>query len=121
MKLILNNTGNGHYQFLKPHFETAERVSISVAYLKKTGLTLLRPPLEAALGRGTKVEMFCGLDFFLTDPDAVQDVFDLFVGKRATLYLCDIARVNFHPKVYCFWSNRHTTAIVGSRICLAED
>src|SRR5437762_8780206 len=115
MKLILNDTLSNHRRFLEHQFKTADQIRISVAYLKSTGLSLLLSQLKSALRRGAKIEIFCGLDFHLTDPAALHEVFALTAkAKRITCYLCKLPKDNFHPKFYCFWSNHKVTAVVGS-------
>ena len=45
MKLIVNNTLTNHGKILYEQFAKADRVWISVAYLKNTGFDRLRKPL----------------------------------------------------------------------------
>ena len=114
MNLVLNNTVSNHLKILNQQFATAGHIWISVAYLKNTGFNSLYAPLNAALKRGAEIEVFCGLDFCITDPDAIEHCHALFKGTQAKLYLCEIKKVNFHPKVYCFRSNKHVTVVIGS-------
>lgn len=114
-ELIINSESD-HATIISEGITAADQVVICVAFLKKSGLALIRNSLEAALKKGATVKIVVGTDFFLTEPDALQGIFDLCAPhqKNASLFLCETASATFHPKIY-YWSKNGTAqVIVGS-------
>jgi HKD family nuclease len=91
----------------------ATRARIAVAFAKGSGLAAA-PSLERLAASGGEVQLLAGVDFQLTDLDAVSR-FDR-PPSVAKVYLHPFGeeRVVFHPKVYLLESDEIATAIVGS-------
>jgi HKD family nuclease len=80
-------------------------VRIATAFVKRSGLGLFREDLERLLDAGGKLEVIFGLDFRITDPQAVEDLMTLARKYESAQYfafsddLHDDAPT-FHPKLY---------------------
>ena len=113
-KLITNTEGN-HVDIINKGISSADRVIICVAFLKTSGLTLIKECLAKALNKGTNVKIVIGLDFFLTEPKALWDTFNMCEPyKNATLLLCTQNKNTFHPKLYYWAKNGNATVVIGS-------
>jgi len=111
-RLITNALANNHLGVLNAGFLSAESIIICVAFLKKSGLSLMRDALFRAVANGVAVKVIVGLDFYLTEPDALEELFERFAGcSNAALLLCKQGRETFHPKIY-YWEERNRTQIL---------
>lgn len=86
-----------------------EKASISVAYLKKSGVELIKQSLEENKDRNAKISLITSLDFGITDVEGLHE--SLNMGMK-----CGIMHgKNFHPKLYIFeMAGEDATMIVGS-------
>ena len=86
-----------------------EKASISVAYLKKSGVELIKQSLDENKDRNAKISIITSLDFGITDVEGLRE--SLNMGMR-----CGIMHgKNFHPKLYIFeMAGGNATLIVGS-------
>jgi HKD family nuclease len=91
----------------------AHRVRIAVAFAKGSGLAAA-PAVQAVADRGGRVELLAGLDFQLTDLDALRPFERPPSAARVYLNPDQAGRTVFHPKLYLAESNSETAAIVGS-------
>lgn len=91
----------------------AQAVRAAVAFVKGSGLAAA-PELERAMTRGAEIRLLAGVDFQLTDLDAL-DRFDR-PPSAARVYVTaqPSERSAFHPKLYYLESGDVATAIVGS-------
>ncbi|HYD86255.1 MAG TPA: phospholipase D family protein [Vitreimonas sp.] len=115
-QLIWNTDDEEHEKILRKLFRQAVRLECAVAFLKSSGLNRLRTPLLAFLKRGGVARFVVGLDFALTDPDALQQLLDWTNKFNLTLYCIDNGgSCTFHPKVYQFeTAAKRRSALVGS-------
>ncbi len=96
-------------QILQQCFRSAESVSIAVAFIRKSGLRILREDIDLLMGKGGDMRVLVGKDFGFTEPDALRTLEShgadvrVFVGDRI-----------FHPKCYIFAGPQGTTVISGS-------
>jgi HKD family nuclease len=114
MDIITNETSEKHLDTLRDLINKSEKILISVAFLKKSGLDLVITDLEVTLKKGAEVKIYCGLDFYFTEPDALREILILFNKYRTGklyLYKSDNA---FHPKVYCFINRKTASILIGS-------
>jgi len=91
----------------------ARCVRIAVAFAKGSGLTAV-PSIRAVSERGGKVQLLAGVDFQLTDLDALEPFEKPPSAARIYLNPDQTGRTIFHPKVYFAESDSGTSAIVGS-------
>ncbi|WP_135611126.1 phospholipase D-like domain-containing protein [Methanococcoides sp. AM1] len=88
-------------------FDSSDKVSIAVAFLKNSGLDLIKQSIKE--NTDTKISIITGLDFSITDVEALRELLDLGIN-------CSIVHgTNFHPKLYIFENeDDNATIIVGS-------
>ncbi len=84
-----------------------------MAFAKGSGLAAA-PALEQLADRGGQVELLAGVDFQLSDLDAVARFERPPSEAKVFLHPAADERVVFHPKVYLLESSDSATAIVGS-------
>ena len=92
---------------------TAERARVAVAFAKGSGLGAV-PALEQLSARGGQVELLAGVDFQLSDLDAVARFERPPSAARVYVRPDADERVVFHPKVYLLETAESATVIVGS-------
>ncbi|OQX56400.1 MAG: hypothetical protein B5M53_01545 [Candidatus Cloacimonas sp. 4484_209] len=115
MDLIINKTNNNHSRNLKNLIRNSEKILIAVAFLKNSGLDLVKDDLEIALKNNANIKMYFGLDFYFTEPDALRKLLVLFKKyRRGNLYLYKSGKEAFHPKLYCFIKSKTVYILTGS-------
>lgn len=102
---------------LLPHicyeFEHANTADLSVAFIQRSGVLLLRPYLIDMLQRGGRVRILTGDYLNVTDPTALAELLDLEGNLQMRVF--EANAVSFHPKAYLFQQDPHSgTAFVGS-------
>jgi hypothetical protein len=108
MKFIENHTAK-LFDELTAMFAEASAVYIAVAFVRSSGVALLAEPISEAINRGVSVSLMFGLDFALSQPQAIRRLGALGVATR--FYS---SRDAFHPKGYIFQIGASTRAMVGS-------
>jgi len=90
-------------------FKRSENVSIAVAFLKNSGMELIKKSIEESKNNGTKISIVTGLDFGITDSESLRELLDMGIS-------CNVINdVNYHPKMYIFETGEdNATMIVGS-------
>ncbi len=117
---ILSNTNFQLEKVIKNEFIEANTVRIAVAFLKKTGLDLVKKQLDFALSQKTDIEFIVGLDFKTTDYKALNELEKIKSENKTFKYYCFGDRENnynsliFHPKIYLFNSKNRYISIIGS-------
>lgn len=95
----------------------AGEAQFAIAFVKTTGLRLIEKALKKSLERGGKMEFIVGLDFHLTDGEALQFLASM-KGNGVSLFCYgEPARAvprTFHPKLYLLSRGEKVTALVGS-------
>lgn len=108
---------------LKRNIDLCQAFYFSVSFIKKPGLRLLAPNIEAAIARGCRGRIITSTYQNFTDVDSLQFFFDLqsrypdrFSCKLDKECFCDIKgnTVGFHSKGYLFEFSDHNELIVGS-------
>lgn len=102
---------------LLPHIqyelENALAADLSVAFIQRSGVELLRPYLIDMLSRNGSVRILTGDYLHVTDPDALAELLDLDGPLQLRVFQANA--VSFHPKAYLFQQNDlQGTAFVGS-------
>ena len=108
---------------LKRNIDTCKAFYFSVSFIKKPGLRLLAPNIEAAIARGAHGQLITSTYQNFTDVDSLQ----FFYGLQARYpdqFGCRLDRecfhdfngntVGFHSKGYLFEFEDHTELLVGS-------
>ncbi|MBN8605241.1 MAG: DEAD/DEAH box helicase family protein, partial [Planctomycetes bacterium] len=102
---------------LLPHLqyelETATAADLSVAFIQRSGVELLRPYLIDMLQRHGTIRILTGDYMNITDPDALAELLDLDGPLQLRVFQANA--ISFHPKAYLFQhADQQGTAFVGS-------
>jgi HKD family nuclease len=117
---ILSNTNFQLEKVIKNELIEADTVRIAVAFLKKTGLDLVKKQLNFALSQKTNIEFIVGLDFKTTDYKALNELEKIKQKNETFKYYCfgdkrdNYNSLIFHPKIYLFNSKDKYISVVGS-------
>ena len=74
VQLLLNGEEHGHGHVVEKLLKRAERLECLVAFAKISAIGDLLKPLRKALEGGLKARFAIGLDFYLTEPEALEPV-----------------------------------------------
>ena len=109
---LVNNDKIPHRDILLNGLVDADEIIICVAFFKLSGLALVKKTLLKAIKNGANVRIIVGLDFFITDPKALWDIFEVCkLSKNAHLMLFLQDNVTFHPKLY-YWTKGETASVL---------
>lgn len=93
----------------------ADGIKIAVAYMSTAGLKKVGAAIRAGLANEAEVLVIVGTDSHITDPDALQMLFDWQKSHHGLdIYLATGGRGIFHPKVYQVIAGTRTWVAVGS-------
>lgn len=108
---------------LKRNIDTCKAFYFSVSFIKKPGLRLLAPNIEAAIARGARGQLITSTYQNFTDVDSLQ-FFNGLQTRYPEQFACRLDRecfhdyngnaVGFHSKGYLFEFEDHTELLVGS-------
>ncbi len=108
---------------LKQSIDTCHAFRFSVSFIKKPGLRLLAPNIEAAIARGARGQLITSTYQNFTDVDSLLFFYDL-QSRYPDRFTCRLDRecfrdaggnaVGFHSKGYLFEFHDHTELLVGS-------
>ena len=108
---------------LKQSIDTCQAFCFSVSFIKKPGLRLLAPNIEAAIARGARGQLITSTYQNFTDVDSLLFFYDL-QSRYPDRFSCHLDRecfrdaagnaVGFHSKGYLFEFHDHTELLVGS-------
>jgi len=117
---ILSNLNYPIGKIINQELQNANSVKIAVAFLKNTGLKVIRKSLDNCIENNGNVEIIAGLDFKTTDPKSMHSLIKLQKQSSNMKFYCygdkkeNKTSIVFHPKLYLFENGRETTGIVGS-------
>jgi HKD family nuclease len=115
---ILLNERIEHSKLLRSSLAQAHEITICVAFMKHRGITHLLDVLSSALQRRARVTIVAGLDFYLTEPAALEELYTLLRKHRGgRLLIADRSSRTYHPKVYLWSTNEFVHAVIGSANC----
>ena len=108
---------------LKENIDLCQAFYFSVSFIKKPGLRLLAPNIEAALARGVNGQVITSTYQNFTDIDSLVFFYDL-ASRYPNQFSCRLDRecfhdtkgiaVGFHSKGYLFEYSDHNELLVGS-------
>lgn len=102
---LVDNSGIPLLDNLLPALSKARRACLAVAFAADSGVKAIWPATEECLSAGASVEVLVGLDFYTTEPAALQRL-HIHGQQYATLSLLCFANPPqhkhsiFHPKMY---------------------
>lgn len=114
---IIDNISRRMGTFLSSSIKQAEEVKIAVAFMSQRGLDMIGDALDHCLQSGGYFEMLVGLDMHVTDPQALQDIYDLSRRSSNVTVFCHASPrsdVIYHPKLYLLKAERQVSIIIGS-------
>ncbi len=102
---VVEANGRKPLECLRSVLQFGSSVRVATAFLKRSGIGLFREDLERLLDGGGKLEVIFGLDFRITDPQAVEDLMTLARKYESAQFFAfsDDLRDDaptFHPKLY---------------------
>ena len=108
---------------LKKNIDTCKAFYFSVSFIKKPGLRLIAPNIEAALSRGAQGQLITSTYQNFTDIDSLTWFYDM-QSRYPGAFTCRLDRecfhdihgntVGFHSKGYLFEFNDYNELLVGS-------
>ena len=122
-KFYTNYSDKRFIDKLKENIDHCKSFFFSVSFIKKPGLRLLAPNIEAALARGAVGKLITSTYQNFTDIDSLTFFFDL-QSRYPRSFSCHLDRdcfydnggnaVGFHSKGYLFEFDDHNEFLVGS-------
>jgi superfamily II DNA or RNA helicase/HKD family nuclease/diadenosine tetraphosphate (Ap4A) HIT family hydrolase len=89
---------------LLPHLcaglESSQSADLSVAFIQRSGVELLRPYLNDLLAKGGRLRILTGDYLSVTDPDSLLELLDLEGDIQVRVF--EAREKSFHPKAYLF-------------------
>ncbi len=118
---IIDNATRPAGDELLESLEWASDVRIATAFVKGSGVAKLSDSLKRVLSRGGEIQVVYGLDFRITDPEAIEEILSLADGNPDSVkhyaysdWGLAISHV-FHPKLYvCAASEGSARVLMGS-------
>jgi hypothetical protein len=92
-------------------------VRIAVAFMSQSGLDIIHPSINTNLRSGGRIEFLIGLDMNVTEPRALQTIYNLSRENENVTVYCHTPSTQeaiYHPKLYLFRANDNILAIIGS-------
>lgn len=121
-KFISNNANNNHEDILLGMFSNAENIDWQIAFVSQSGIRAIDKKFKKFLKEGNSARVMIGLDYYHTDPAALDYFYDLsqkyhnrmkfFIGKPNRECV-------FHPKTYVFYytnqdGEKYARVLIGS-------
>lgn len=118
---IIDNATRPAGEELLESLEWASDVRIATAFVKGSGVSRLHDSFERVLARGGEIQVVYGLDFRITDPEAIEEFISLADGNPDSVkhyaysdWGLALSHV-FHPKLYvCAGSEGSARVLMGS-------
>jgi hypothetical protein len=95
--------------------ELFAEITVFVAFLRKSGISILRPYIEKALEQGKKITFYVGIDERVTSKDALELLNE--IGVETYIYFSD--KYIYHPKVFIFQGIKNRIIIGSTNITKA--
>lgn len=112
---LLHNDRRKIGRVIASSLKKANEVVISVAFLKRSGLEVIKQPLVDAAKRDCSITIYAGTDFYQTEPAVLWFFHDLSDAyKRVRLFILSSDKHIFHPKLYFIVTTRKTIVFTGS-------
>jgi len=112
---ISDNNRILHKTIIKRMVKNSGDLTIAVAFLKMSGLKIIRKDIQSIVDSGIKITFIAGLNFYQTEPNALLELLTFIKrNKNFKLYICSNKNKTFHPKLYLSEKNKSFIAIIGS-------
>lgn len=114
IKLIHNSGLDKHEKLVNKSFKESDEITMAVAFVKMSGIRMIRDNLNTAVKEGKRITLITGIDYGQTEPEALEFLLELFSGSNCRLLLADSETATFHPKIYLFKTESQAKAFIGS-------
>ncbi len=101
VQLLLNEKDQDHARAVTKLLKRATHLECLVAFAKTSARKGMMTELKKALDRGLTARFAIGLDFYLTKPALLRELWTLSKDDKLELYLSNSSET-FHPKIYAF-------------------
>jgi len=113
--MLVRNDNKEHTKILKKMLNNAQDVYIAVAFLKLSGLDLIKEDIEKILNENGNINFIVGLDLYVTEPKALYELFDLCqLNTKLKIFLYSSKSSTFHPKMYASRRSDKSFVLIGS-------
>ena len=109
MSIFIENRQHLLVDHVKTLLRQSDQACFALAFVRHSGVNLLRPEIEALIKRRGSISVLFANDFGATDSSAVEALQE--IGADLKFYS---DAVSFHPKAYIFKTRNGLWAIVGS-------
>lgn len=114
-KMLVRNDNEEHTRILGKMLNGAQDVYIAVAFLKLSGLRIIKKSIEKILTQGGNVNIIIGLDLYVTEPKSLYELLNLCLEhKKLKFFLYNSKKSTFHPKMYASKKDGKSSVLVGS-------
>ncbi len=116
LDFVINSADSTHGVRICDFLSECNDLFIAVAFLRQAGLRNVLPGIESLLCNDGEFTAVIGTDFFLTEPAALEQLFELttkFTACNLYLYRAS-SNATFHPKYYRFRNAESVRVVVGS-------
>lgn len=114
---VVDNVTRTMVDALSSVMERTADLRMAVAFMSRRGLSMIEAPLMSAVDSGTPVELLVGLDMRSTEPEALQELFQVSRRKLNLSMYCyaDLSQTGiYHPKLYISRVAESVSSIIGS-------
>ncbi|NNU90502.1 DEAD/DEAH box helicase family protein [Anoxybacillus sp. CHMUD] len=97
---------------LNEYIETSSTIYILTSFVMKSGVEVIKEPLQRAAERGADIKICAGDYLYVTQPEALRELITIHPNIEVRLWKSD--GVSFHPKAYLFENEDDGYFIIGS-------
>jgi len=114
--MLVKNNKKQHCKMLEEMMKDAKDVYVAVAFLKQSGLDLIKESIYEVLELNGSFNIIVGLDLYVTEPKALYDLLNISQGSSGKLkfFLFSSASATFHPKIYASKRVKKSSVLIGS-------
>ncbi len=116
--LLIDNQQRRMAEEVRAHLQEAQIGRLAIAFVSQPGLAVIQEALTKALEQRAQIEFLVGLDWQITEPSALSELYQLSQRyKNLSLYCYASPQIGafYHPKIYLFQKSKDTaTCIIGS-------
>jgi HKD family nuclease len=106
---LTNNSEASARSVLLDYLSWATHIDFAVAFIRRSGLSLIKEQLKTIMQNAGRVRVISGQDFGYTEPEALHDLMEL--GAEVKIF---VGEQIFHPKCYIFRNAHKCSAVIGS-------
>lgn len=113
--MLVKNNKKQHCKMLEEMMKDAKDVYVAVAFLKQSGLDLIKESIYEVLELNGSFNIIVGLDLYVTEPKALYDLLNISQGSsKLKFFLFSSASATFHPKIYASKRVKKSSVLIGS-------